>query len=66
MREQSEQGRASKQVSGASERANGQANGLVFQSIFLVALAQSATAVIQREIFHFKEGKKREKKKRKK
>ena len=30
------------EVSGASERANGQASGPVLQSVFLVVLAQSA------------------------
>ena len=43
-REQSERGGASKRVSGASERANRRASGLVLQSVFLADLAHSATS----------------------
>ena len=45
-REQSEQSGASKQVSGASERANGRASGPVPQSVFLVILAHSGLALL--------------------
>ena len=40
-RERSEQSVASEQVSGASERANGQASGLVLQSVLLTVLDHS-------------------------
>ena len=49
-RERSEQGRASKRVSGVSERANGRASGPVLTSRFLDDLNHSASvAVEQRE-----------------
>ena len=40
-RERSEQSVASEQVSGASERANGKASGLVLKSVFLTVLDHS-------------------------
>ena len=42
MHEGSEQGGASKRVSGVSERANGRVSGPVLQSVFCVVLAHSA------------------------
>ena len=43
--ERSEQVGASKEVSGASEQANGPVSGPVLQSVFLVLLDHSATRV---------------------
>ena len=40
-RERSEQSRASEQVSGASERANGRASGPVLKSVFLAVIDHS-------------------------
>ena len=52
-REQSEQYRARERVSGASELANGQVNGPVLQSVFLVILAHSATGPLPRDLHSF-------------
>ena len=57
-REQSEQSKASEQMSGASERANGRASGPVLQSVFLAVIDHSGQRALSHslnnlsDIFH--------------